>query len=126
MYKTGILSVIAGCTGYGKTTFLQNIVINYLEEQVKSSPKEVIFFSYEESRTPIITHFLNIYCNMRLSNSNKKALTFFLSTKNEEERTNIFCSKFYRETFEEKKKNFLRILGKIFMYFTTTCLFKIL
>jgi DNA primase len=66
------ISVIAGPTSHGKTTFLINLALDVLN---KHPEKEVYFFSYEEDRDSIIIKALNSYLNRELSGNNITTIT---------------------------------------------------
>ncbi len=90
--RTG-LTFVSGATGHGKTSFLNNIVVNvakrnYLEYQdamnkfsdaeregnpqglEKPKIKSVLYFTYEESRFNILRNLMNLYCGDAMINPN--------------------------------------------------------
>jgi len=67
----GAITIVAGPTGHGKTMVLINFILNYLE---CNPGKRAYFFSYEESKSSILSLFLNTYINKELSHNNRESI----------------------------------------------------
>lgn len=77
----GAITIVAGPTGHGKTLTKINFTLSYLQQE-ENEDKQVFFFSYEESRSAIITLFLNTYANQDLSINNRKSIRSYLRDGN--------------------------------------------
>ena len=69
----GAISILAGPTSHGKTTQLINFSLGALKDPTQSD-KSVYFFSYEESRSAIVSLFLNTYIGEYLSANNRESI----------------------------------------------------
>lgn len=95
----GALSIVAGPTGHGKTLLLINFILNYL----KLNPeKQAHFFSYEESRSSILSLFLNTFINTELASNNRESIKSYFR---DGQPTYIL---------EEKRAEFLRLKEEFF------------
>lgn len=115
---SGSINVVAAATGHGKTSFLVNMALKMLElEQHKK--KSVVFYSYEEPKESMLTHFLNCFLKQKLSQSNIRTLESFYRTNS----MNMFSDECNNGTFEVSERTFfeefchnkrLRIIGESF------------
>lgn len=69
----GAISILAAPTNHGKTTQLINFSLGALKYPGQED-KSVYFFSYEESRSSIVSSFLNTYIGERLSINNRESI----------------------------------------------------
>jgi replicative DNA helicase len=69
----GAISILAGPTSHGKTTQLINFSLGALNDP-NQRDKSVYFFSYEESRSAIVSSFLNTYIGEPLSANNRESI----------------------------------------------------
>lgn len=67
----GAMTILAGPTGHGKTLVKINMVLNYLSLHPE---KKAYFFSYEESRSAILSLFLNAYIGEDISSNNRESI----------------------------------------------------
>ncbi|CDZ80176.1 Replicative DNA helicase [Candidatus Rubidus massiliensis] len=72
----GAVSIIAAPTSHGKTTQLINFSLGALNFPGQED-KSVYFFSYEESRSAIVSLFLNTYIGEPLSQNNRESIKSF-------------------------------------------------
>lgn len=99
----GAITIVAGPTGHGKTMVLINFILNYLE---LNPSKQAFFFSYEESKSAILSLFLNTYINRELSHNNNRG-----SIKSHFRDGNVqYISEDQRAVFLQEKKEFFRDL----------------
>ena len=89
----GAITIIAGPTSHGKTTLLINLALGLLKQ---NSNKSIYFFSYEESRSSIISLFLNTFLGKELSKNNRRSIESF------------FREGHCKHLKEEAKEDFLR------------------
>lgn len=95
----GAISIVAGPTGHGKTLTMINFSLGYLENNPN---KEVVFFSYEESRSAIAALFLNTYVNEELSKNNRSSIkSYFREAQGHE----VDFFHYDKRTLFTKKKN---------------------
>lgn len=93
----GALTIVAGATGHGKTTFLINLALNILAKE----RKEVVFLSYEEARGAVVYKALVSYIGEPVSiNSRKSVQTYFKTGKDEK------ISSHKRPLFHKKRAEF--------------------
>jgi replicative DNA helicase len=69
----GAISILAGPTSHGKTTQLINFSLGAFNDP-NQKDKSVYFFSYEESRSAIVSLFLNTYIGEPLSANNRESI----------------------------------------------------
>jgi len=69
----GALTIIAGRSGHGKTTFMLNMLLNMIEEY---PDREFGYFSYEESRDRLTTKLLMSHAGVELSESYEGVTNF--------------------------------------------------
>lgn len=104
----GANTIVAGPTGHGKTLVMINFTLGYL----KNNPdKQAFFFSYEESRSAIITLFLNTYANQALSTNNRKTIKSYFRDGNMQyvaENKRQECLKYF---LPKKKEFFSKLVG---------------
>jgi len=77
---------------------LINFILNYLELH---PDKQVFFFSYEESRSAILSLFLNTYINQDISKKTESRLRAILETE-----SSIYSSRQPITVFSQKGKIF--------------------
>ncbi len=71
----GALTVIAGSTGHGKTSFMTNIAINLLKLY---QDKQVYFFSYEEDTPALVRNAINVFTADEISSGNRRTIDSYL------------------------------------------------
>ncbi len=98
----GALSIIAAPTGQGKTLFIINAILNYLE---LNPDGKAFFFSYEESRASILSLFLNTYLNLPLSQFNRQSIKSYFR-----DGQSTYIAETVKEEFKRKKQNFFKTL----------------
>ena len=98
----GAITIVAGPTGHGKTMVLINFILNYLELH---PDKQVFFFSYEESRSAILSLFLNTYINQDISKNNRESIKSYFRDGNVQ-----FTAQDSRSLFLTKKEKFFKEL----------------
>ncbi len=105
----GAITIVAGPTGHGKTMVLINFILNYLELH---PDKQVFFFSYEESRSAILSLFLNTYINQDISKNNRDSIKSYFRDGNvqftAQDSRSLFLTKkekFFKELIETKRLN---------------------
>lgn len=98
----GAITILAGATGHGKTLVLINFILNFLKHH---PDKQAFFFSYEESRSAILSLFLNTYINQELSKNNRESIKSYFREGNVK-----YVSEGSRSGFLEKKKEFFETL----------------
>ena len=105
----GAITIVAGPTGHGKTMVLINFILNYLE---LNPDKQAFFFSYEESRSAILSLFLNTYINHDLSKNNRESIKSYFREGNvqftaQDSRALFLLKKerFFKELIETKRLN---------------------
>lgn len=75
----GAITITAGPTSHGKTTLLINLALGALKQ---NPDKSVYFFSYEESRSAIVSLFLNTYMEKEISRNNRRSIESFFREGN--------------------------------------------
>lgn len=98
----GAITIVAGPTGHGKTIVLINFILNYLE---KHPDKQVFFFSYEESKSAILSLFLNTYIDEELSQNNRSSIKSHFRDGDVK-----YISEQSRSLFLKKKEKFFKEL----------------
>jgi replicative DNA helicase len=98
----GAITIVAGPTGHGKTMVLINFILNYLELH---PDKQVFFFSYEESRSAILSLFLNTYIDQEISKNNRESIKSYFRDGNVQ-----FTASDNRSFFLSKKEDFFKKL----------------
>jgi replicative DNA helicase len=105
----GAMTIVAGPTGHGKTMVLINFILNYLELHPN---KQAFFFSYEESRSAILSLFLNTYINQDISKNNRESIKSYFRDGNvqftAQDNRALFLTKkekFFKELIETKRLN---------------------
>ena len=101
----GAISVIAACTGHGKTIFSINTALNVAQ---RYPDKKFIFFTYEERDTAIIQYFLNTYIDEELNistypKSNRRLIKDYFRTGSTQ-----YIAKEKIDIFERKKAEFFK------------------
>jgi replicative DNA helicase len=101
----GAITVIAACTGHGKTIMAINTVLNVA---MNYPTKKFIFFTYEERANSIIQYFLNTYINLDLNNStspksNRRIIKDYFKTG-----TTQYISRDKMDYFEKQKTEFFK------------------
>lgn len=110
---SGALSVIAGPTAHGKTTFLINLALNVVENHPE---KETYFFSYEEHSNAILMNALNSYIGKNtttlMSGNCRGAIKHYFATgelkyfkENAKEEFIELKDKFFKEIVSTNKLN---------------------
>ena len=94
------LTVIAGATGHGKTSFMTNIAINLLKLY---QDKQVYFFSYEEDTPALVRNAINVFTAEHLSNGNRRTIDGYLRNNTVE-----FANADKREIFRTKALRYER------------------
>ncbi len=98
----GAITIIAGPTGHGKTMVLINFILNYLSLHPN---KQVFFFSYEESKSAILSLFLNTYIDQEISKNNRDSIKSYFRDGNVQ-----YVSEKSRVIFLQKKEEFFKTL----------------
>lgn len=81
LIPTGAITIVAGPTSHGKTSFLINLALNVATRNLgEPAIKPVHFFSFEESLAAISLKVLNTYVAKDLSANNKRSIREFLKT----------------------------------------------
>lgn len=104
----GAISILAGPTSHGKTTQLINFSLGTLNDPTQSD-KSVYFFSYEESRSSIVSLFLNTYIGEYLSANNRESIKSYFRIDDMRFMTSEGRP---RAIFRDKKDAFFRELIK--------------
>lgn len=78
---SGAITILAGPTSHGKTTFQINLALN-MAQDIKNKP--IYLFSYEESREAILLKALNTYVNKTLSKNNRRSIESYFKFGREE------------------------------------------
>lgn len=108
----GAITILAAPTSHGKTTFLINLALGVLKNNIG---KSIYFFSYEENRAAIISLFLNAFIEHEISKNNRRSIESFFREGNlahiQEGSRKLFCSK-----KEEFFKNFINS-GKLNVFY---------
>lgn len=91
----GAISIVALPTGHGKTSTLINYSLGALKHKANLS---VVFFTYEENASSILTLFLNSYVNKHLSKNNRESIKSYfregvMQYIHEEERSSFLNAK---------------------------------
>lgn len=94
----GAITILAGPTNHGKTTFLVNLALNVARLQ---PDKQVYFISYEEAREPILLKAINTYANLHLSENNRRSIESYYRTGEME-----FIRPHERAAFEKAHREF--------------------
>ena len=98
----GAITIVAGPTSHGKTTLLINFALGVLSN---NPDKSIYFFSLEESRSAIISLFLNTFIENEVSKNNRRSIESFFREGHckhmKEEHKKLFLS---------DKKNFFESL----------------
>lgn len=102
----GAVSIIAAPTSHGKTTQLINFALGALNFPGQED-KSVYFFSYEESRSAIVSSFLNTYIGEVLSQNNRESIKSFFRVG---DMRYMASEGRPREIFQSKKKSFFEKL----------------
>lgn len=76
LIPAGAITILAGPTSHGKTSFLLNLALNTAKGEGVTKP--VHFFSYEEGMEAIVIKGLNIFANTDLSRDNRKTIPRYL------------------------------------------------
>jgi hypothetical protein len=98
----GEISVIAAPTGHGKTSFIINILLGILKQNIDSS---VYLFSYEEARAPVISLALNCYIGESISMNNRESIKACFRDGNVQ-----YVAENMRQTFLQRKNSFFNEL----------------
>ena len=88
------LTIIAGSTGHGKTTYMTNLAVNLVKLY---DDKQVYFFSYEEDTPALVRNAINVYTATELSRNNRRTIDSYLK-----DNTTEFADADKREIFRTK------------------------
>lgn len=102
LIPSSAITIIAGPTGHGKTAVLINFFLNYLELHPE---KQSYFFTYEESKSSILSLFLNTYIDKPLSQNNRASIKSYFR-----EGTLQYISEKSRSIFLKEKQEFFKDL----------------
>jgi len=102
-FATGALSIIAGATGHGKTTFLINILLDVARLDPK---KRHWLFSYEEDETAILLKALNSFCDYDYGSNNKRVISGIYRGYG------TFANNKDQEHFKDKEQEFWNLVEK--------------
>lgn len=97
---SGALSIVAGPTSHGKTTFLINLALDIAQQD---ESQEIHFFTYEEEADSIIINSFNSYLGRDVSNNNRRSIAHYFKTGSEE-----MIKAEERQYFREKKEAFFK------------------
>lgn len=109
----GALSIAALPTGQGKTATLINFTLGALNHQ---HDKSVIFFTYEENASSILTLFLNTYIGQMLSKNNRESIRSHFRDD-----TLKYFDTEKRDTFTTRKREFFENIvdtGRLMVHYT--------
>lgn len=101
----GAITILAGQTGHGKTTVLQNLSLGAIANNENLS---VYYFSFEESAPFIQAQFLNIWINEELSEGNNRnsIIYNFHARATKQDNPLKYIKENKRQIFEKKKDSF--------------------
>jgi replicative DNA helicase len=100
LLPSGAISILAGPTSHGKTTFLINLALNVA---LAYPDKETYLFSYEEDSDSILINALNAYLDTPLSGNNRTTLkNNFIGANN---RTIEGKDKFFKDLIDTRRLN---------------------
>lgn len=71
---SGALTVVGGVMNHGKSKVLQSLTLDTIE----NTNKDVLYFTYEESKRDVYDQFLNAYVNIDLSANNRRTIKSYL------------------------------------------------
>ena len=71
---SGALTVVGGVMNHGKSKVLQSLALDTIE----NTDKDVLYFTYEESKRDVYDQFLNAYVNIDLSANNRRTIKSYL------------------------------------------------
>ena len=71
---SGALTVVGGVMNHGKSKVLQSLALDTIE----NTDRDVLYFTYEESKRDVYDQFLNAYADMDLSANNRRTLKSYL------------------------------------------------
>jgi replicative DNA helicase len=100
LLPSGAISILAGPTSHGKTTFLINLALNVA---LAYPDKETYLFSYEEDSDSILINALNAYLDTPLSGNNRTTLRNNFTGGNN--RTIEGKDKFFKELIDTRRLN---------------------
>lgn len=106
IFPSGALTVIAGATGHGKTSFLINISLNLIEKL----ERPIHIFTFEEGRNSIILKLFNSFQGQKLTKNNKPILKRFFTHGHDEFAEALNDEKV--DNIEKEWKSFEEILKK--------------
>lgn len=105
---SGALTVVGGVMNHGKSKVLQSLALDTIE----NTDRDVLYFTYEESKRDVYDQFLNAYADMDLSANNRRTIKSYLhdgSTKYFSEgikhSDDIHKFRFYEKKFNEEIYN---------------------
>lgn len=101
----GALTIVAGSTGHGKTTFLINLLLR-LQERYKD--KRFYLLTYEEPSQALLVKILNTYQGEEVSGNNRRSLQHYLRSR--EDGTKYFRDRSLEPYIEEKALEFAQLI----------------
>lgn len=98
---TGALTFVAAATSHGKSTMLENLMIQLAD---KYPSKRFFYMTFEEEESAILTNLLNIHIDRAISINNRKTIVSYF--KNDEYYRNL--NQTVKNYISDKEKGFFR------------------